>query len=63
MGGALDAAVRSGDRDTVTLAYRALARVDRHISAELARTLRLIDRIDDGSEAPDAPEPDARAAG
>ena len=59
-GRALDAAVRSGDRDTVTLAYRALARVDRHISAALARTLRLIDRIDDGSDAPDAPEPDAQ---
>ena len=58
-GGALDAAVRAGERDTVTRAYRALARVDRHISAELARTLRLIDRIDDGSDAHDAPEPDA----
>ena len=52
--------MRSGDRDTVTLAYRALARVDRPISAALARTLRLIDRIDDGSDAPDAPEPDAQ---
>ena len=58
-GRALDAAVRSGDRDTVTLAYRALARVDRPISAALARTLRLIDRIDDAPDAHDAP--DARA--
>lgn len=62
-GRALDAAVRAGDRDTVTRAYRALARVDRHISAELARTLRLIDRIDDGRDAPDTPEPDAQATG
>ena len=59
-GGALDAAVRAGERDTVTRAYRALARVDRHISAELARTLRLIDRIDDAPDASDAPEPDAQ---
>ena len=63
VGRALDAAVRSGDRGTVTRAYRALARVDRPISAELARTLRLIDRIDDGAGAADAPEPDPRGAG
>ena len=62
-GGALDAAVRSGDRATVTLAYRALARVDRPISAELARTLRLVDRIDDGSDASDAPAPNTQATG
>ena len=62
-GGALDAAVRSGDRAAVTLAYRALARVDRPISAELARTLRLIDRIDDGSDASDAPQPNTQATG
>ena len=67
VGRALDAAVRTGDRDTVTRAYRALARVDRPISAELARTLRLIDRIDDASGVSDVPEPepepDPRGAG
>ena len=47
----------------MTLAYRALARVDRHITAELARTLRLIDRIDDDSDASDAPEPNTQATG
>ena len=62
-GRALDAAVRSGDRATVTRAFRALARVDRHISAALARTLRLVDRIDDGSDAPVVPAPDAQATG
>ena len=60
-GRALDAAVRSGDRDTVIRVYRALARVDRHISAELARTLRLIDRVDDGCDVSDSPEPDLQA--
>ena len=47
LGPLLDAAVRERDRATLARAYRALARIDRPISAALARTLRLIDRVDD----------------
>ena len=56
--------MRSGDRATVTRlpTGRSHGSTGR-ISAELARTLRLIDRIDDGSDASDAPEPDARTTG
>ena len=56
LGRTVDAAVRIGDRETLTRVYRALARIDRAISAPLARTLRLIDRIDDG-RGPCAPPP------
>ena len=57
LGNALDEAVRDRDRKTLTRAYKALGGVDRHISAKLARTLKLIDRIDDAGIAPE-PRPD-----
>ena len=45
VGRAVDAAVERGDRARVTRLYRALFATGLSISAELARTLRLIDRI------------------
>ena len=57
VGNALDKAVRDRDRKTLSRAYKALGEVDRHVSAKLARTLKLIDRIDDAGIAPE-PRPD-----
>ena len=45
VGRAVDAAVERGDRARLTRLYRALFATGLSISAELARTLRLIDRI------------------
>ena len=56
---ALDDAVRARDRKTLSRAYRALAQVERPISASLARTLYLVDRIDDAGDTPE-PRPDVQ---
>ena len=53
LGRILERAVRERDRATLARAYRALARIDRPISAALARTLRLIDRVDDAKRSPE----------
>lgn len=45
VGRAVTRAVRSGDRETLALLYRRLAEPERAISATLARTLRLVDRV------------------
>ena len=50
LGRALDVAVRDGDDKTLALTYQNLLRVDRSVSAPLARTLHLIDRIDDAGD-------------
>ena len=54
LGRALDDAVRARDRKTLSRAYRALAQLERPISASLARTLHLIDRIDDADDRPES---------
>ena len=59
LGRALDEAVRARDRKTLSGAYRALAGLDRFISAPLARTLKLIDRIDEAGDTR-GPRPDAQ---
>ena len=53
LGGALYDAVLARDRKTLSRAYRKLAKFDRPISASLARTLRLVDRIGDTGDAPE----------
>ena len=53
VGGAVTRAVRSGDRETLALLYRRLAEPERTISATLARTLRLVDRV--GADEASAP--------
>ena len=60
LGRALDVAVRDGDDKTLALTYQNLLRVERSISAPLARTLHLIDRIDDAGDTlePRADAPD-----
>ena len=45
IGRAVDRAIRDGDRDALKRIYRRLFEVETPISARLARTLRLIDRI------------------
>ena len=45
VGRAVDKAARANDRTTLALVYRRLAELDRTISASLAFTLRLVDRI------------------
>ena len=62
VGRAVVRAVRSGDRETLTLLYRRLAEPERAISAALARTLRLVDRVGEEEEA-EAPGPDAGPPG
>ena len=44
-GQAVTRAVQAGDRETLAALYRRLAEPDRAISAKLARTLRLVDRV------------------
>ena len=45
VGGAVIRAVQAGDRETLGALYRRLAEPDRAISAKLALTLRLVDRV------------------
>ena len=45
LGSAVTAAVRSGDRATLTRVYQCVCATECQISAPLARTLRLVDRI------------------
>ena len=45
VGRAVTRAVQAGDRETLGALYRRLAEPDRTISATLARTLRLVDRV------------------
>ena len=45
VGGAVTRAVQAGDRETLGALYRRLAEPDRAISATLALTLRLVDRV------------------
>ena len=45
VGGAVSRAVQAGDRETLAALYRRLAEPDRAISAKLALTLRLVDRV------------------
>ena len=53
IGKAIDKAIREGDRPTLTRIYRRLLDTDRSISAGLAFTLGLVDRI--GQDESDAP--------
>ena len=53
LGRTVQDAVRTGDRDTLTRLYRALAETELAISAKLARTLHLIDRIGPRDARPD----------
>ena len=61
VGAAVTRAVRSGDRETLALLYRRLAEPERAISATLARTLRLVDRV--GADEAPAPGRDAGPPG
>ena len=55
VGRAVTVAVRGGDREALATLYRGLAEPERTISAKLARTLRLVDRV--GTD--EAPSPSA----
>ena len=61
VGRAVTRAVRSGDRETLALLYRRLAEPECAISATLARTLRLVDRV--GMDEAQAPGPSAGPPG
>ena len=61
VGQAVTRAVRSGDRETLALLYRRLAEPERAISATLALTLRLVDRV--GADEAPAPGRDAGPPG
>ena len=61
VGGAVTRAVQAGDRETLALLYRRLAEPERTISATLARTLRLVDRV--GMDEAPSPSPPASAPG
>ena len=45
VGGAVSRAVQAGDRETLATLYRRLAEPERTLSAKLALTLRLVDRV------------------
>ena len=61
VGQAVTRAVRAGDRETLALLYRRLAEPERAISATLALTLRLVDRV--GMDEAQAPGPCAGPPG
>ena len=61
VGRAVTRAVQAGDRETLALLYRRLAEPERTISATLARTLRLVDRV--GMDEAQAPGPSAGPPG
>ena len=61
VGAAVTRAVRSGDRETLALLYRRLAEPERAISATLALTLRLVDRV--GADEAPSPGRDAGPPG
>ena len=61
VGRAVTRAVRSGDRETLATLYRRLAEPERTISATLALTLRLVDRV--GADEAPAPGRDAGPPG
>ena len=55
VGRAVTGAVRAGDREALATLYRRLAEPECTISAQLALTLRLVDRVGDEAPAPSAP--------
>ena len=61
VGRAVTRAVQAGDREALATLYRGLAEPERTISAKLALTLRLVDRV--GTDEGPAPSPHARAPG